>query len=71
MSNGTTDLPTAPAATVRLILHPNHELFTQLRHPMCPECGREILPWSAVVYEELDDGRYLVKHECCESKEYA
>lgn len=50
-----------------IVLHPMHWLFKQFKHPMCPECQREIMPLTAVDIEEQDDGRTMFRHaECVE-----
>ena len=49
-----------------LVLHPTHWLFTQFKHPCCPECQREILPLTPITIEELDDGGTMFRHIECD-----
>jgi hypothetical protein len=52
----------------KLLLHPNHPLWSGGPHPRCPVCRREILPLTPVVeVPEVIDGILMVMylHEEC------
>ncbi len=47
------------------VLHPEHWLFKQFKHPMCPECRCEIVPMEPIDMEQLEDGKIMFRHEGC------
>lgn len=48
-----------------IVLHPNHWLFQQVAHPVCPECGAEIVPGTPVDIEEEGPNRFRFRHKGC------
>ena len=48
-----------------LVLHPTHWLFGQKNRPICPECGREIVPLQPITTEDLPGNKIMFRHAEC------